>query len=122
MGLLNIFVPSYPPKCIPNVENLYADLETPLSTIIELNAYKSIPTPGYLSSCVCMYPSHIRMFLDQLGILNFGMREVDRLGVGEVVARCLDHLKPSTTSPLHLSYDIDALDPLEAPSTGTPGE
>ncbi|KAK3875160.1 hypothetical protein Pcinc_019952 [Petrolisthes cinctipes] len=61
-----------------------------------------------------------RAFLDQLGIVNYGMREVDRLGVREVVARCLDHLSPSNTRPLHVSFDIDALDPLEAPSTGTP--
>ncbi|KAK4315946.1 hypothetical protein Pmani_012858 [Petrolisthes manimaculis] len=61
-----------------------------------------------------------RAFLDQLGIVNYGMRDVDRLGMREVVARCLDHLSPSTTRPLHVSFDIDALDPLEAPSTGTP--
>lgn len=47
----------------------------------------------------------------------FTMHEVDRYGIGEVVRRAIDHLGPTT--PLHLSYDIDAVDPDVAPATGT---
>jgi arginase len=41
---------------------------------------------------------------------------VDRYGIGQVVDMALDHLK---NRPLHMSYDIDAVDPHWAPSTGT---
>ena len=37
-------------------------------------------------------------------------------GIGGVVAQVLDH---QGDRPLHMSYDIDAVDPIEAPSTGT---
>jgi len=47
----------------------------------------------------------------------FTMFEVDKYGVGSVVEQALKHLGP--TCPLHLSYDIDAVDPEHAPSTGT---
>lgn len=33
----------------------------------------------------------------------------------------LDKIDPHNTRSLHVSFDIDVLDPLEAPSTGTPG-
>lgn len=57
--------------------------------------------------------------MKKLGILSFGTREVERFGLQNVVTACLNHLRPSPTRPLHLSFDIDVLDPVEAPSTGT---
>lgn len=33
----------------------------------------------------------------------------------------LNKVDPHNSRSLHVSFDIDALDPLEAPSTGTPG-
>lgn len=33
----------------------------------------------------------------------------------------LNKIDPHNSRSLHVSFDIDALDPLEAPSTGTPG-
>ncbi|XP_045106729.1 arginase, hepatic-like isoform X1 [Portunus trituberculatus] len=60
-----------------------------------------------------------RELMDQMGILSFSMREVDRVGFHNVLEAALSHLKPSPSRPLHLSFDIDALDPVEAPSTGT---
>ncbi|XP_053634917.1 arginase, hepatic [Cherax quadricarinatus] len=59
-------------------------------------------------------------FLEELGILAFGMRDLDAVGLNNAICRCLDHLQPGASRPLHLSFDIDSLDPLEAPSTGTP--
>ncbi len=48
------------------------------------------------------------------------MHEVDRWGIGRVVEMALDHVNPERTRPIHLSFDVDALDPSVAPSTGTP--
>jgi len=39
----------------------------------------------------------------------------------QVVKRALDLINPGRNRPLHVSFDIDSLDPLEAPATGTKG-
>ena len=57
-----------------------------------------------------------RQFIRQLGIKCFTMYDIDHLGIGRVMDLALEHLKDR---PLHLSYDIDAVDPLLAPATGT---
>ena len=44
---------------------------------------------------------------------NFG-----RHGIGRVMELALGHIGHDT--PIHLSFDVDALDPQWAPSTGTP--
>jgi arginase len=49
----------------------------------------------------------------------FSMHEVDRYGMREVMARAMD-LVTNGTDGVHLSFDIDALDPLYAPGSGTP--
>ena len=41
-----------------------------------------------------------------------------RHGIGRVVEMALAHIGSDT--PIHLSFDVDALDPMWAPSTGTP--
>lgn len=41
-----------------------------------------------------------------------------RHGIGRVVEMALAHIGADT--PIHLSFDVDALDPIFAPSTGTP--
>ncbi|EDR14886.1 arginase [Laccaria bicolor S238N-H82] len=53
-------------------------------------------------------------------IKAFSMHEVDRYGIGKVVEMALDHVNPNRDRPIHLSFDVDALDPTVAPSTGTP--
>jgi len=53
-------------------------------------------------------------------IKSFSMHEVDKYGIGRVVEMALDHVNPKRDRPIHLSFDVDALDPSVAPSTGTP--
>jgi arginase len=38
-----------------------------------------------------------------------------------VVKRALHLINPNGDRPLHVSFDIDSLDPSEAPATGTKG-
>ncbi|KAL2441772.1 Arginase [Exophiala dermatitidis] len=52
------------------------------------------------------------------GIKAFSMHDIDRHGIGRVVEMALAHIGSDT--PIHLSFDVDALDPMWAPSTGTP--
>jgi len=64
---------------------------------------------------------HERHVIPHLGIRAYTMKDVDRLGIGEVMKRAVGHLTSdgATPRPLHLSFDIDACDPSVAPSTGT---
>jgi arginase len=61
-----------------------------------------------------------KRILKENNIKAFSMHEVDRYGIGRVVEMALDHVNPGRDRPIHLSFDVDALDPSVAPSTGTP--
>lgn len=53
----------------------------------------------------------------ELGIAAFTMTDVDRLGMDAVTARALEI---AGDGPLHVSFDMDSIDPSEAPGVGTP--
>jgi len=61
-----------------------------------------------------------KKILKDNSIKAFSMHEVDRYGIGKVMEMALDHVNPDRDRPIHLSFDVDALDPTVAPSTGTP--
>jgi arginase family enzyme len=58
--------------------------------------------------------------LEISGIKAFSMHEVDKYGIGKVMEMALDAVNPGRDRPIHLTFDVDALDPSVAPSTGTP--
>lgn len=60
-----------------------------------------------------------KRLLHSLNIEVYDMRAIDELGMREVMRRALDGLAGSDTH-LHLSFDVDYLDPDIAPGTGTP--
>ena len=62
-----------------------------------------------------------RSVITELGIKAYTMHHIDHYGIGKVMDYAVEHLTLSdgTIRPIHLSYDIDAVDPAEAPSTGT---
>ena len=49
----------------------------------------------------------------------FTMKDIDKLGITEVMARAID-LATRGTGGFHVSYDLDACDPTVAPGVGTP--
>ncbi|KAK2749333.1 Arginase, catabolizes arginine to ornithine and urea [Onygenales sp. PD_40] len=59
-----------------------------------------------------------KRILRENGIRAFSMHDIDKHGIGRVVEMALAHIGNDT--PIHLSFDVDALDPQWAPSTGTP--
>ncbi|CAK9802405.1 Arginase-2, mitochondrial [Anthophora quadrimaculata] len=61
-----------------------------------------------------------RLVIEKFGITVFGMEDVERYGIHDVVYMALNKIDPNETKSLHVSFDIDSLDPLEAPCTGTP--
>jgi len=50
------------------------------------------------------------------GIKAFSLHEIDKFGIGAVMDMAFKHLGDR---PVHLSFDIDAIDPFVCPSTGT---
>ncbi|TNY17624.1 hypothetical protein DMC30DRAFT_429508 [Rhodotorula diobovata] len=58
-----------------------------------------------------------RKILKENNIKAFSMHHVDKYGIGKVVEMALEHV--GKDRPIHLSFDVDALDPTVAPSTGT---
>ncbi|MCS5348112.1 arginase [Staphylococcus aureus] len=60
-----------------------------------------------------------RQFIKDNDIKTFTMADIDKLGIKEVIESTLTYLKSRNVDGLHLSLDVDALDPLETPGTGT---
>ena len=59
-----------------------------------------------------------RMALRTSGILVITMRDIDEHGMAIMMRRALTHLHTAAT--IHVSFDMDALDPSIAPGVGTP--
>jgi len=57
--------------------------------------------------------------LQESGVHVFTMALVDRIGIAQVMDMALSRVDPYHNRPLHLSFDIDAIDPVYAPGTGT---
>lgn len=60
-----------------------------------------------------------KILIREKGIKIYTMHEVDRLGMPRVIEEVISYLKDRTDG-VHLSLDLDGLDPLEAPGVGTP--
>jgi arginase len=61
-----------------------------------------------------------RRAIRKLGIRAFTMYDIDHYGIGRVMDMALEHLLiKEQCSNIHLSWDIDSVDPIHAPATGT---
>ncbi|REB07879.1 arginase [Sporosarcina sp. BI001-red] len=61
-----------------------------------------------------------REVIKDLGINVFTMHEIDRDGMTSVMNQAIDYLTSKNIDGLHLSLDLDGLDPLYTPGVGTP--
>jgi arginase len=59
-----------------------------------------------------------RALLRASGVTVFTMREIDELGIGQVAKQAIEKL--AHLPRIHVSLDMDSLDPSEAPGVGTP--
>ncbi|OCF40716.1 arginase [Kwoniella heveanensis CBS 569] len=131
----------YPDACLIWVD-AHADINTPLTTesgnlhgcpvsfLLGLEGCDVAPFNEWLSPC--LKPEEIvyiglrdiddgeKKILRENGIKAYTMHHVDKYGIGKVVEMALDYVNPNREKPVHLSFDVDALDPTVAPSTGTP--
>jgi arginase len=79
----------------------------------------------------CLPPEHVvlvgtrsldpgeRELIRRLNLRVFTIADVDRFGIYEVIQRAIDYLRPAP-GQLHLSLDVDVIDPTSAPGVGTP--
>jgi agmatinase len=58
-------------------------------------------------------------FAEREGFGLFTMNDVDRRGIRTVVEEAIDHAAANTDA-VYVTFDIDAVDPADAPGTGTP--
>ena len=60
-----------------------------------------------------------RPIVRESGVTAFTMRDIDELGLREVMKRAIA-IASQGTAGFHLSFDMDFVDPMEAPGVGTP--
>jgi arginase len=136
-GLLKV----RPDTCVLWVD-AHADINTP--TTSESGHIHGMPVAGLIGAFdpskeikgfewlkPCLSPERIayvglrdidtpeKEILKRLKIKVFTMSDVDQYGMSRIVQMALDHINPERRRPIHVSFDIDSLDPLYAPSTGT---
>lgn len=58
-------------------------------------------------------------YIKNNNILAFTMMDIREIGISRVMEEAINHLR-AMTDGIHLSLDVDALDPTETPGTGTP--
>ncbi|MFO3689612.1 arginase [Staphylococcus felis] len=59
-----------------------------------------------------------RAYIKKHNLKTYTMADIDELGIGQVINESIAYLKDRTDG-IHLSFDVDALDPVEIPGTGT---
>lgn len=105
----------------------------PLGILMKLIDNKLLPGFEWLDEVPILKPEHLvfiglrdldkgeRVLIREKGIKAYTMHHVDHFGIGKVMDLAVEHftLSDGSMRPLHLSYDIDAVDPAEAPATGT---
>lgn len=60
-----------------------------------------------------------RALIKEKGIKVYTMHEIDRLGMTKVMEETIEYLSERTDG-VHLSLDLDGIDPTDAPGVGTP--
>lgn len=60
-----------------------------------------------------------KQLLKELNVKVYTMHEIDRKGMPQVVQETLEYLNDRTDG-VHLSFDLDGINPTEAPGVGTP--
>lgn len=61
-----------------------------------------------------------RELIKKRGIKVYSMHEIDRLGMTEVIEQSIAYFKERQVDGVHLSLDLDGIDPIYTPGVGTP--
>jgi len=60
-----------------------------------------------------------KRIIKENNIKAFSMNEVEQYGIAKVMEMAIDHIAPKRDVPIHLSFDVDGMDPSEVACTGT---
>lgn len=60
-----------------------------------------------------------KKILKEHKILAYWIEDVKKIGIQKIMTDILSKLDPNNNKNIHLSFDIDGIDPIYAPSTGT---
>ena len=60
-----------------------------------------------------------RDLIKKINLKAYTMTEIDRKGIGFIIDKILKDLKPRVQH-IHVSFDVDSIDPITAPGVGTP--
>ncbi len=100
----------------------------PLSTLLGFGARSLVELGGFHPK---VEPRHVALIgirnLDDTekeivrrsGVHAYTMREIDERGMGKVVEEAIARVGDGTAG-FHVSFDLDGMDPLDAPGVGTP--
>lgn len=112
----------------------------PLAFLMRLCDPKTVPGYEWLADTPRLDPRNVvyiglrdideteKQLIRENNVRVFTMHDVDKYGIGKVMEMTLDYLhlnssgdgrEGSRTTPIHISFDIDAVDPTYAPATGT---
>lgn len=58
--------------------------------------------------------------IKEKGIKVYTMHEIDRVGMSSIIEETIAYFRNNGVDGVHLSFDLDGLDPLYAPGVGTP--
>lgn len=61
-----------------------------------------------------------KALIKEKNIKIFTMHEIDRMGMSKVIEETVEYLKARHVDGVHMSIDLDALDPIFTPGVGTP--
>ena len=104
----------------------------PVSFLMGLNGPENTPDalkwcPGSLKPSKIAYiglrdvDAAEKKIIKDMGISAFSMYHVDKYGINKVIEMALEAIHPGGgNGPVMCSYDVDAVDPLFVPATGTP--
>jgi len=140
MGTISAVLRKYPDACVIWFD-AHADINTPftsfsgnihgmpVSFLMGLFDYSSYPNFGWLKPC--LNPERIAYvgirdvdepeeeILEAKNIFSIRMKDIATKGMTECIKEVLAKLDPEQNRPIHVSFDIDGVDPKFAPSTGT---
>uniref|UniRef100_A0A8C5M9G8 Arginase n=1 Tax=Leptobrachium leishanense TaxID=445787 RepID=A0A8C5M9G8_9ANUR len=142
LGTISGHAKIHPDLCVVWVD-AHSDINTPLTTmsgnlhgqpvsfLIKELKDKIPAVPGFSWVKPCLSAKDIvyiglrdidpgeHYILKHYGIKYYSMTEVDKLSISRVMEETLEYLVGKKKRPIHLSFDIDGLDPCVAPATGT---
>lgn len=90
-------------------------------TSIYFNGQKVKPKNVFLLGCRDLDLGEVEL-IKEYNLNIWSMKDIKTKGIKTVLLELLEAIKKANVKNIHLSFDIDSLDPLYVPGTGTPVE